>query len=197
MRVKTLAAVAGLACLTAVVAVPGISNASRLNTRTQPLVQTDTTTTAPVVETPTTQPVETTTTTAAPVETTTTTAAPVAEVPTTQPKPVVTKPTAPPPVVSAPVPAPVVATPPAVPPVDITTVGPVPAPVTTDQKPADPCHMDDFHAVAVSSLGNPSEAARAHKVDRNGNGIVCRKDIPGRGRGNTGQGSNIKDDQAG
>ena len=58
--------------------------------------------------------------------------------------------------------------------------------------------MDDYHAVQVGSLdNNPGEAARAHKVDRNGNGTVCRKDIPGRGRGNTGDGSNIKDDQAG
>ena len=57
--------------------------------------------------------------------------------------------------------------------------------------------MDDYHAVQVDSLSNPGEAARAHKVDRNGNGTVCRKDIPGRGHGNTGEGSNIKDDQAG
>ena len=64
MRVKALAAAAGIAALTAVIAVPGISNASRLNTRTEPQVQTDTSTTEPVVETPTTtQPVETTTTT--------------------------------------------------------------------------------------------------------------------------------------
>ena len=193
MRVKTLAAAAGIAALTAVVAVPGISNASRL--RTEPQVQTDTTTTQPVVETPTTQPVETTTTTQ-PAETTTTTL-PVVEEPTTQPKPVVTKPTAPAPVVSAP--APVVETPPA-PTVDVTKIdGPAPAPEATDhgQKPADPCHMDDYHAVQVDSLDNPGEAARAHKADRNGNGTVCRKDIPGQGHGNTGQGSNIKDDQAG
>jgi hypothetical protein len=196
MRVKTLAAAAGVAALTAVIAVPGISNASRLNTRTQPQVQTDTTTPAtdPVVETPTTQPVETTTTTTAPVETTT----------TTEPAPVVTKPTAPAPapVPVVVVPAPVVKTPPAAPAptVDVTTDGPAPAPapaqVTADPTPADPCHMDDYHAVQVDSLTNPGEAARAHKVDRNGNGTVCRKDIPGRGHGNTGEGSNIKDDQA-
>jgi len=195
MRVKTLVAAAGLAVLTAVIAVPGISNASRLNTRTQPQVQTDTTTTEPVVETTTTQPVETTTTTTQPV----------VEEPTTQPKPVVTKPAAPAPA-PAPVvvaPAPVVETPPAAPAptVDVTKVdppAPAPAPeqVSTDPKPADPCHMDDYHAVQVDSLDNPGEAARAHKVDRNGNGTVCRKDIPGRGRGNTGEGSNIKDDQA-
>jgi hypothetical protein len=192
MRVKTLAAAAGVAALTAVIAVPGISNASRLNTRTEPQVQTDTTTTTePVVETTTTQPVETTTTTTQPV---------VVE-PTTQPKPVVTKLAAPAPVIVAP--APVVETPPAAPAptVDVTKIDqPVPAPAPeqagTDEKPADPCHMDDYHAVQVDRLDNPGEAARAHKVDRNGNGTVCRKDIPGRGRGNTGEGSNIKDDQA-
>ena len=191
MRVKSLAAAAGVAALAAVIAVPGISNASRLNTQTQPQVQTDTTTPEPVVETTTTQPVVTTTTTL-----------PVVEEPTTQPAPVVTKPAAPAPA-PAPVvvaPAPVVETPPAAPaPIaDITKVdkpAPAPAQVSTDQKPADPCHMDDYHAVQVDSLDN-GEAARAHKVDRNGNGTVCRKDIPGRGHGNTGEGSNIKDDQA-
>ena len=193
MRVKILAAAAGMAALTAVVAVPGISNASRLNTRTQPQVQTDTTTTQPVVETPTTPPVpETTTSTST---STTTSTQPVVVEPTTQPKPVVPKPSAPapvaPPVVSAPTPPPVVVTPPATPTVDVTKVVP-PA-----QQPADPCHMDDYQAVRVDSLTDPGEAARAQKVDRNGNGVVCRKDIPGRGRGNTGNGSNIKDDQAG
>src|SRR5436309_9024244 len=163
MRVKTLAAAAGIAALTAVIAVPGISNASRLNTRTEPQVQTDTSTTVPVVETPTTQPVETTTTTTQPVETTT----------TTQPKLVVTKPIAPAPATVVVAPAPVVETPPAAPApkVDVTKVdrpAPAPAPqqVSTDQKPADPCHMDDYHAVRVDSLDNPGEAARAHKVDR-------------------------------
>jgi hypothetical protein len=192
MRVKVLAAGAGLAALTAVIAVPGISNASRLNTHTAPQVQTETTTTEPAVETPTTQPVETTTTTTQPV---------VVE-PTTQPKPVVTTTTtspAPTHVVVKPVP--VVETPPPAPTVDVTRDQPAPVPtpaeVTTDQTPADPCHMDDYHAVQVDSLTDPGEAARAHKVDRNGNGVVCRKDIPGRGRGNTGNGSNIKDDQAG
>ena len=48
--------------------------------------------------------------------------------------------------------------------------------------------------MTVASLSG-GEAARAKKVDRNGNGTVCRKDIPGKGRGNTGQNSNIKDDQ--
>ena len=188
MRVKTLAAAAGIAAL--VIAVPGISNASRLNTRTEPVVRPDTTTTtAPAVETPTTQPVETTTTTTEPPVTTT----------TTEPAPVVKKPTAPAPapVPVVVVPAPVVETPPAAPApaARVRTDGPAPAQVT-DQKPADPCHMDDYHAVQVDSLSNPGEAARAHKVDRNGNGTVCRKDIPGRGHGNTGEGSNIKDDQA-
>src|SRR5581483_8285317 len=198
MRVKSLAAAAGIAALTAVVAVPGISNASRLNTRTEPQVQTDTTpTTEPVVETPT-QPSETTTTTTAPaVEAPTTTT-------TTTTEPAPAKPPAP-----APPPAPVTVTPaPAgepplaadtpAPPVDVApTPAPAPQPDSTDHgRPADPCHMDDYHSVQVDSLDSPGEAARAHKIDRNGNGTVCRKDIPGRGHGNTGEGSNIKDDQA-
>jgi hypothetical protein len=56
--------------------------------------------------------------------------------------------------------------------------------------------MDSYESTDVAGLDNEAEATRAKKVDRNGNGTVCRKDIPGRGRGNTGQGSNIKDDQA-
>ena len=63
------------------------------------------------------------------------------------------------------------------------------------QKPAGPCHMDSYKPVNVTDLSG-DERARADKVDRNGNGLVCRKDIPGaKGRGNTGQHSNIKDDQ--
>ena len=194
MRVKTLAAAAGIAALTAAIAVPGISGASRLNTHTSTpqVVQLETPTTQPVVDTPTTQPVETTTTTTVPV----------VNVPTTQPKPVTTTTTAPAPA-PAPVmvkPAPVVDTrPPApAPSGDVTQDVPAPAPaqVTIDQAPADPCHMDHYQAVQISSLTDPGEVARAQKVDRNGNGTVCRKDIPGRGRGNTGAGSNIKDDQA-
>jgi hypothetical protein len=60
--------------------------------------------------------------------------------------------------------------------------------------------MDRYTAVLVSDLAaNSGERARAEKVDHNGNndGWVCRKEIPGRGRGNTGENSNIKDDQAG
>jgi hypothetical protein len=143
------------------------------------------------VDTPTTQPVETTTTTTLPV----------VEEPTTQPKPVTTTTTAP-----APAPVPVVVkpvpvgeTPPPAPAAGDTTEeapAPGPAQVSTDQTPADPCHMDGYHAVQVDGLTDPGEVARAPKVDRNGNGTVCRKDIPGNGHGNTGAGSNIKDDQA-
>ena len=154
-----------------------------------------------VTETSTTQPVVTTTTTTSP---------PLAE-PTPPPEPVVTTTTTVParlPVVTLPTPAPVVDAPTGVggTPVTVDTkkVGP-PAPTAgTDNDgtahastPADACHMDSYEATPVDSRTDPGEVARADKVDRNGNGIVCRKDIPGRGRGNTGDGSNIKDDQAG
>lgn len=47
-----------------------------------------------------------------------------------------------------------------------------------------------------SGLGSFLAAkARADKVDRNKNGFVCRKDLPGRGTGNTGQISNTKADE--
>jgi outer membrane biosynthesis protein TonB len=62
----------------------------------------------------------------------------------------------------------------------------------------EPCHMDDYEPRAVDDVDfEAGELARAEKVDGNGNGNdqVCRKDIPGNGRGNTGHGSNIKDDQ--
>jgi len=195
MRVKTLAAAAGIAALTAVIAVPGISSASRLNTHssTPQVVQPEIPTTQAVVDTPPTQPVGTTTTTV-----------PVVTVPTSQRKPVTTTTTTAPAPAAVPVvvkPAPVVDTPlPApAPSGDVTqdVPAPAPAPVTTDQAPADPCHMDHYQAVQIRSLTDPGEIARAQKVDRNGNGTVCRKDIPGRGHGNTGAGSNIKDDQAG
>jgi hypothetical protein len=57
-----------------------------------------------------------------------------------------------------------------------------------------PCHMDAYEERTFGDL-DEAEMDRAEKVDRNGNETVCRKDIPGNGRGNTGNGSNIKDDK--
>jgi hypothetical protein len=56
------------------------------------------------------------------------------------------------------------------------------------------CTGRPFKLVNISEL-NGAEKVRANKVDRNGNNWVCRKDIPGRGGGNTGNNSNIKDDK--
>ena len=56
------------------------------------------------------------------------------------------------------------------------------------------CTGRPFKLVKLSKL-NGTEKVRARKVDRNDNNWVCRKDIPGRGRGNTGNNSNIKDDK--
>ena len=56
------------------------------------------------------------------------------------------------------------------------------------------CTGRPFHLVKVSDV-DAAEMDRALKVDRNGNGFVCRMDIPGRGGGNTGHNSNIKDDK--
>jgi hypothetical protein len=56
------------------------------------------------------------------------------------------------------------------------------------------CTGTPFRLVRVAELSG-GERARAEKVDRNGNGFVCRKQIPGRGQGNTGANSNIKDDK--
>ena len=56
------------------------------------------------------------------------------------------------------------------------------------------CTGRPFKLVNLSEL-NGTEKVRARKVDRNDNNWVCRKDIPGRGRGNTGNNSNIKDDK--
>ncbi len=56
------------------------------------------------------------------------------------------------------------------------------------------CTGRPFKLVNLSELSG-SEKVRAKKVDRNDNNWVCRKDIPGRGRGNTGNNSNIKDDK--
>jgi hypothetical protein len=56
------------------------------------------------------------------------------------------------------------------------------------------CTGRPFELVKVSDLA-VAEKARAEKVNRNGNDFVCRMDIPGRGGGNTGNNSNIKDDK--
>lgn len=56
------------------------------------------------------------------------------------------------------------------------------------------CTGRPFKLVNLSELSG-TEKVRARKVDRNDNNWVCRKDIPGRGRGNTGNNSNIKDDK--
>lgn len=56
------------------------------------------------------------------------------------------------------------------------------------------CTGKPFVLVKVSDL-DAAEKARAEKMDRNGNGSVCRKDIPGQGGGNTGNASTIKDDK--
>lgn len=58
------------------------------------------------------------------------------------------------------------------------------------------CTGTPFTRVEISSPDlDAAEKARAEKVDRNKNGWVCRKDIPGQGGGNTGSNSNIKDDK--
>ena len=56
------------------------------------------------------------------------------------------------------------------------------------------CTGRPFVLVQISDL-QAAEKARAQKVDRNGNGAVCRMDVPGHGHGNTGNNSNIKDDK--
>jgi hypothetical protein len=51
-----------------------------------------------------------------------------------------------------------------------------------------------FGLMAVSKA--PAAAtARAEQADRNGNGFVCRMDIPGWGAGNTGGNADITDDK--
>jgi hypothetical protein len=199
MRIKSLVAAVGLSVATAVVLGPAVANASR-GSRVEPNIEVPA---EPVEETPA-APVEP----AAPAEETPT-APEVVEVPAppvveeAPAAPVVKKPAAPapttPPVVGEAPAAPVVAAPVApapIVPVEAKKAPPAPAPAKPDQAPkqADPCHMDSYEPVTVASLSG-GEAARAQKVDRNGNGTVCRKAIPGKGKGNTGQGSNIKDDQ--
>ena len=63
-----------------------------------------------------------------------------------------------------------------------------------DNHNAGRCTGRPFSLVKISALAS-TEKARAKKVDRNGNKWACRKDIPGRGGGNTGNNSNIKDDK--
>lgn len=192
MRVKSLAAAVGLSIISAVVLGQGISSASR-GPSPDPLIETpaepvDETPAPPAEETPAAPEVEETPAPpvvdeppAAPVTTTTTLPPVPAEPPTVQEPAVPVTDVEAPPIVTlekkAPTPAKAKAD---------------PAPKQAD--PADPCHMDSYERVAVGSLSG-GEAARANKVDRNGNGWVCRKDIPGKGRGNTKQNSNIKDDQ--
>ncbi|MEW6471497.1 MAG: hypothetical protein AB1679_04430 [Actinomycetota bacterium] len=65
-----------------------------------------------------------------------------------------------------------------------------------DNHHAGRCTGRPFQLVKISDLDG-GEKARARKVDRNDNNWVCRKDIPGRGGGNTGENSNIKDDKHG
>jgi len=192
MRVKYLAAAVGLSVTSVVALGTGVSMASRA---TSPQVE-------PTIEAPA-EPVEEAP--AVPVEETTTPPA-VEEAPA---PPVVEEPAEP---VEEPAPAPVKAPKvekPAAPvteapvveeaPVTPLKVKDVPAPAPDKsqgpEKAKDPCHMDSYEPRQVDSLQG-GEAARAQKVDRNDNGQVCRKDIPGKGKGNTGEGSNIKDDQA-
>ncbi len=64
----------------------------------------------------------------------------------------------------------------------------------SDPHKAGRCTGQPFKLVLISDL-DESEKDRARKVNRNDNNYVCRKDIPGKGRGNTGNNSNIKDDK--
>lgn len=63
-----------------------------------------------------------------------------------------------------------------------------------DRHKAGHCTGRPFKLVKISDL-HGAEKIRAKKVNRNGNNFVCRMDIPGRGGGNTGKNSNIKDDK--
>lgn len=194
MRIKSLVAGVGLTVVAALALGPAVASANR---GTSPAVEEPA---APAEETPppaeeTPDPVEETPTTTAPEVVEEEPAPPAVEeepAPAEETPAPTTTTTKPAPVVKAPVvdPAPVV------------TVEPQEAPARAkvkdeaakDKAAKTPCHMDDYQAVLVSTLSG-DELARAQKVDRNGNGTVCRKDIPGKGRGNTHQNSNIKDDQ--
>ncbi|MEW6471810.1 MAG: hypothetical protein AB1679_06045 [Actinomycetota bacterium] len=194
MRVKSLVAGLGLSVAAALALGPAVANASR---GVSPNVEEPAAPAEPVEETP--APIE---------ETTTTTTAP--EVVEEDPAPPVVEEETPDPVVEEPAPTTTTTTRPA-PKVETPVVEPAPVVVIEPKKapepaPAsdnaeaktkaakEPCHMDRYEPRDVDGLDG-GEAARANKVDRNGNGTVCRKDIPGNGRGNTGEGSNIKDDQ--
>jgi hypothetical protein len=56
------------------------------------------------------------------------------------------------------------------------------------------CTGRPFEPVQIVKIA-AAERTGALQADRNHNGFVCRMDIPGRGTGNTGENSNIKDDQ--
>jgi outer membrane biosynthesis protein TonB len=193
MRVKSLAAAVGLSVVAAVTLGQGVSSANRgssddpvaqpqIELPAEPVEETP----APAPEvTPAVPPVEEETPAPPvvvedPAPVTTTTTLPPAPAPARDPKPVKV------PVVE---PAPVVT-------LEKKKADPAPAPAKPEPAPkqADPCHMDSYEPRNVADLSG-DERARADKVDRNDNGVVCRKDIPGKGRGNTGQNSNIKDDQ--
>jgi hypothetical protein len=190
MRIKSLAAAVGLSVVAAVTLGQGVSSANR-GSSDDPIAQ-------PQIEVPA-EPVEETPAPApevAPAVPPAEEETPVVEEP---PAPVTTTTTLPPAPAPAPAPKPVRA--PVVEPVPVVTLekkaAPAPAPAQPEPAPkqADPCHMDGYEPRNVEDLSG-SERARADKVDRNDNGVVCRKDIPGtKGRGNTGQNSNIKDDQ--
>jgi outer membrane biosynthesis protein TonB len=180
MRVKSLVAGLGLSVAAALALGPAVANASR---GVSPNVEEPAAPAEPVEETP--APIE---------ETTTTTTAP--EVVEEDPAPPVVEEETPDPVVEEPAPTTTTTTRPA-PKVETPVVEPAPVVVNAEAKTKaakEPCHMDRYEPRDVDGLDG-GEAARANKVDRNGNGTVCRKDIPGNGRGNTGEGSNIKDDQ--
>ena len=190
MRVKSLAVAVGLSVVGAMALGQGISSASRGSS--DPV-------TAPQIELPA-EPVEEA---PAPAPEVTPTPAveetPAPAVEEEPPAPVTTTTTLPPAPAPAPVAKPVAPAAPAPKVVERVPVVPVepeaaPAPAPAP-KPDDPCHMDSYESRNVADLSG-GERARAEKVDRNGNGTVCRKDIPGKGHGNTGQNSNIKDDQA-
>ena len=192
MRVKSLAVAAGLSVITALVLGPAVADASR-GSSVEPNIEVPA---DPVEEAPA-EPVEET-----PAE-------PVEEAPEVveevdppaveeEPTPVAKKPAK-----TTPPTTPVDEEDPVVESAPVVTIEPkkAPAPAPDHGKghekkdhAKDPCHMDSYEPRDVDSLSG-DEADRAEKVDRNDNGTVCRKDIPGKGRGNTGQGSNIKDDQ--
>jgi hypothetical protein len=205
MRVKFLAAAVGLSVTSVVALSTGVSMASRPDN--DPVTE-------PRIETPVEEPVETP---APPAEETPTAPEVIEEAPApepdesaVEPEPVAKKPVSPvpttPPAEEVPAPddeapAPTAPEAPTVTPIEAKDVrGPAPKAAKPERQAApataDPCHMDSYEPVAVASLDG-GERARADKVDRNGNGTVCRKDIPGKGRGNTKENSNIKDDHAG